>query len=151
VNTVLNLQVISCAMLTGLIWVVQVVHYRAFRYVSEDKFQSFHRFHTKNMTYVVLPLMLIELSTGTALVVLMPDSSFHWLNLIGLLLIWVSTFFISVPLHNLLATERNLRVIERLILTNWVRTVLWSVRLGLLFYTILPEDRIVRMTGDSLK
>jgi hypothetical protein len=45
----------------------------------------------------------------------------------------MSTFLVSVPLHNLLQKERNSKIIERLILTNWPRTILWTLRLGLLF------------------
>jgi hypothetical protein len=138
----LFLEVISCAFMTGVIWTIQIIHYPSFIFVSENQFQKFHRFHTKNITFVVLPIMLLELSMGVALTILLPDSFLHWLNLLVLLLIWISTFFISVPLHNQLSQEHNIKVIEQLVLTNWVRTFLWSARLSLLFYIMLKTFEV---------
>jgi uncharacterized membrane protein YfcA len=132
-KTLLLLQIICCAVMTGLIWTVQVLHYPTFKYISEIQFQKFHRFHTKNMTIIVLPVMVLEFFTSSMLVYLLPDSHLLWINFFGLLLIWMSTFLVSVPLHNLLQKERNSKIIERLILTNWPRTILWTLRLGLLF------------------
>ena len=135
----LTLQLISCAFLSGLIWTVQVLQYPTFKFVSETQFQRFHGFHTKRITFVVLPMMVLELVTGAALVLNAADSIMLWLNLFGIVLIWLCTFFISVPLHNLLAQEGNTKTIERLISTNWVRTILWSVRLCLLLYVFLEN------------
>lgn len=135
----LTLQLISCAFLTGLIWTIQVLQYPTFRYVCEHQFQMFHGFHTHNITFVVLPMMILELVTGAALVLLAPESVMLWINLSGVVLIWLSTFFVSVPLHQLLSKEGNRRTIERLISTNWFRTVLWSVRLCLLFYMFIEK------------
>jgi hypothetical protein len=124
-------------MMTGLIWTIQILHYPTFKYISESQFQDFHNFHTKNITFIVLPVMAFELFTGIALAVLFPDSHLLWINLFCLLLIWIGTFFVSVPVHGLLAKGWNARAIERLILTNWVRTSLWSFRLFVLFYLFL--------------
>ena len=49
--------------------------------------------------------------------------------LILVLIIWISTFFIQVPYHNSISKEFNEKLISRLILSNWIRTSLWLVKL----------------------
>lgn len=133
------LQIVSCAFMSGLIWVIQVLHYPAFSYLREDQFLEFHSLHTKKITFIVLPVMLIELVSAVFLFLKNFSSFFIAMNLFFLLLIWLSTFFVSVPLHNALTKSMNLKVIERLILTNWIRTFLWTIRLGILVYLSLTS------------
>ncbi|OZC02533.1 hypothetical protein BSZ36_05815, partial [Rubricoccus marinus] len=52
--------------------------------------------------------------------------------LIGL--IWASTAFIQVPLHNALGGAFDAEAHSRLVGTNWIRTVLWSLRAGLVLW-----------------
>ncbi|NIR37604.1 MAG: hypothetical protein GWN07_37935, partial [Actinobacteria bacterium] len=47
-----------------------------------------------------------------------------------------STVLVQVPLHRRLAEGHDRRTAERLIATNWVRTVAWSLR-GLLLAWVL--------------
>ena len=49
-------------------------------------------------------------------------------NLILVLLIWLSTFLIQVPLHNALSKEKNKEKLSKLIFSNWIRTILWTAR-----------------------
>jgi len=49
-----------------------------------------------------------------------------------LVLIWISTFLIQVPLHHLLEQRADVKSMELLASSNWIRTILWSIRLGLL-------------------
>jgi hypothetical protein len=49
-----------------------------------------------------------------------------------LILIWISTFLIQVPLHGILEKRADQRAVSLLALTNWIQTILWSLRLGLL-------------------
>jgi len=111
-----------------LIWVVQLVHYPSFRYIDKDKFTAFHQHHTKRISIIVLPLMLLELGLAGVLSI---TSNFHWHYLVPLilvLLIWASTFLLQVPDHNELATGHNREVSDRLVRTNWMRTILWSCK-----------------------
>lgn len=111
-----------------LIWVVQLVHYPSFQFIDKEQFADFHIHHTRSISFIVLPLMLLELGIAAVLVL---QHGFHWTYLIPLimvLLIWASTFLIQVPDHNRLATGKDLQVVNRLVLTNWIRTVLWTVK-----------------------
>lgn len=134
--TILVLQVVCCAFMTGLIWLVQLVHYPAFAYVIDDLFSEFHKMHSKKISIIVMPVMLLELITAIALVYLYPQSSLILTNTIILIFIWLSTFALSVPVHNILSKDKNTNAIHRLIQTNWSRTALWTVRLFILIYFI---------------
>jgi hypothetical protein len=120
--------------MVGLIWTIQRLHYPAFGYVSDDRFIKFHEYHSKNITFIVLPVMLLELATAILIEITATQSSIPLMNLILLILIWLCTFFVSVPIHNSLVRGKNPLFVERLILTNWLRTILWSLRLILLGY-----------------
>lgn len=130
-NLLIVIQTLSCAFLTGLIWTIQILHYPAFSYIDGGKFKQFHGFHSRNITFIVLPVMAIELLTAGYLAYGL-GTTWTWVNLGGVLLLWISTFVVSVPLHNSLAAASDPKIIQRLVITNWIRTVLWSSRLILL-------------------
>lgn len=111
-----------------LIWVVQLVHYPSFQYIDKEQFTAFHQHHTKSISIIVLPLMVLELGLAGVLSI---TSNFHWHYLVPLILvflIWVSTFLFQVPDHNKLATGKNRETVDRLVRTNWMRTILWSFK-----------------------
>jgi hypothetical protein len=117
--------------MTGLIWLVQLVHYPLFRYADIQRFAKMHEFHSRQITWIVFPVMTIELISGLALA-FTRGSSVLWVNFSGIILIWACTGLLSVPIHNRLATEQSPELIERLIFTNWPRTGLWTARALLL-------------------
>ena len=133
-----TLQLFSSYFLTGLIWTVQMVHYPTFRFVKENNFTSFTQFHSVQITKVVLPLMVIELVTAFLLILAKGLDQigffFFVINFCLVVGVWVSTFFLSVPCHNTLMKTRDEKSIERLISTNWVRTILWTLKSFMLLY-----------------
>lgn len=129
----LLLQIFCCFFLTGLIWVIQLLHYPSFHYV-DTAFADFHQFHSTRISLIVIPLMILELGSGIFLAIHNPQK--YGLNLLGIGLIWLSTFLLSVPLHNQLALVRDSAVISQLVLTNWPRTLLWSLRSGFWIYEL---------------
>ncbi|MEL6143333.1 MAG: hypothetical protein AAFU67_17150 [Bacteroidota bacterium] len=131
----LNLAV-TCA-LFGLIWTIQLVHYPSFRYVTD--FSTFHPHHTASITLVVGPLMLAEIALA-AIAVVQSSFNWQWLVLLGIVLvIWGLTFFWAVPLHEKLAVERTEKDIEALIMANWPRTILWTIKtIWLLLICVSP-------------
>lgn len=132
------LHAICCAFMTGVLWVIQLVHYPAFAAIDKNNFHRFHWQHTQRITWVVGPVMLIELLTGISLF-LLNQSPLWSLNLILLLMTWGLTFFLSVPLHNKLMQHQDSGVIHRLVQTNWPRTVLWTARLTLVISDIVSR------------
>lgn len=116
--------------MTGIIWIVQLVHYPTFLKVSQDKFVDFINFHSAKITIIVFPLMSLELILSGYFSYTL-QTSFWYSQLVITLLLWFSTMFISVPIHNKL-TEFNEITILKLISTNWIRTILWSIKAFLL-------------------
>ena len=117
--------------MVAVIWEVQLSRYPAFADVSPSAFGAFHERHVNSISWVVVPLMLAEL-VSAGWIALHPDSSVHpwlaWLGVALVVLVWSSTFFVQVPLHNKLASGFDADTVERLVSTNWVRTVGWSLR-----------------------
>lgn len=128
---VLILHSFLCVYMTGMIWVIQLNHYPAFKYIENSNFCQFQNRLTAIMGGLAGPTMILELVTALALVVWPPgiqSSLVFRLNLAGVFAIWAMTFLVSVPIHNHLLREKNLASIERLVRTNWLRTCLWSLR-----------------------
>ncbi len=121
----------------GLIWTIQLVHYPSFYFIDEDNFNDFHAFHNRRISVIVIPVMITELVTSG---LLWWNEGYLSLNGIGFYLvctIWLATAFLSVPNHAKLAKGKNDSIIERLVNTNWVRTVLWTVKVLLSVYIII--------------
>ena len=82
--------------------------------------------------------MIFELGTSGLLVLSRPAEFALGAAILALLLnvaIWAATFFISVPLHNQLdAHGFDAQVIGQLVATNWLRTLAWTARLGILTF-----------------
>jgi len=114
--------------LFGLIWVIQLVHYPTFPYIAEKDFLAFHQHHTTSITIIVMPLMLAELALSGYLAMHQKWELPFLIPFILVLLIWASTFFIQIPLHNQLGSGKDLNAIQKLVNSNWIRTVLWTAK-----------------------
>jgi hypothetical protein len=97
----LNFALAAC--LTGLIWMVQVVHYPSFGRVTKQAWVAFHAAHTRRMGYVVMAPMVLEMGLAVWLAwagrAVLPGGA-GWWSLVLLVLVWAATFFIAVPFHN---------------------------------------------------
>jgi len=80
-----------------------------------------------------MPVMLAELITAIWLV--FAESEFTGEFIAGavlLALIWISTALIQVPSHSRLSDGYSRTEVERLVTYNWIRTILWTMRLAVL-------------------
>jgi quinol-cytochrome oxidoreductase complex cytochrome b subunit len=134
-------QTIVTTMMTGVIWVVQIVLYPLFKPYADrgevEELEKLHQYYTPKITFVVLPLMFIEL--GLALWSLALERSLIQVVLLALVLgAWAVTFFISVPCHNIVTNSgealKKQQAVTRLIHTNWLRTCFWSARACVLWF-----------------
>ncbi|MGB7344315.1 MAG: hypothetical protein WBD20_08885 [Pirellulaceae bacterium] len=120
--------------LVGLIWMVQIVHYNLFDRVGAKGFASYETDHSRLITPIVGPPMLLEIVTAGLLITMSPAGFPRWAAILGfamVVLIWLSTAFIQVPCHSQLSSGFDVDVYRRLVKSNWIRTVLWTAR-GLL-------------------
>ncbi len=115
----------------GLIWFVQIVHYPLFAKIKADNFVDYEQQHTHKTSFITAPPMLVELATAILLLYLNFGDLLHWINTIGVIGLWVSTFFIQVPLHQQLSQNHDTNTIQKLVRSNWIRTIIWTLR-GLL-------------------
>jgi hypothetical protein len=125
------IQIFSCFSLFGLIWTIQLVHYPSFLKIDKLEFKDFSNLHSKKISLIVVPIMLLELVSGSMLLILFP-SIVTGSNFLGIIIIWTSTLFLSMPLHRKLASGKDEALIEKLIKTNWPRTIIWTLRSFLL-------------------
>jgi hypothetical protein len=132
------LHLITASAMLGLIWMVQVVHYPLFERVSREHYVAYHQDHLRKITYIVLPLMGCELASAVAFCVgAHPLMLGHpaWLGSLALLaVVWTSTAVIQIPLHNRLASGFDSLTHHKLVVSNWIRTVAWTLRTVLVGY-----------------
>lgn len=128
---VLTAHLAATAAMTGLIWFVQVVHYPLFAAVGAGGFAAYERAHQQRTSLVVGPLMGLEGATAVWLVFQPPTGLGSALPLIALGTlggVHASTVLLQVPAHARLSSGADPGVILRLVRTNWIRTVGWTVR-----------------------
>lgn len=108
-----------------LIWLVQLIIYPSFRYTEEKNFVAWHARYAGLIGGIVSPLMLIQV--GIEVVQSVTQDS-RWIRIALIAMIWLSTFALSVPCHRTLHNMgKNPAIIHRLVMTNWPRTLLWSL------------------------
>lgn len=130
-------QLATTLALTGVIWLVQIVHYPLFQFVGDARYREFHEAHMNWITYIVAPLMIAEAVTAGAIIFYPPPNSdirLLWLGLILVVVVWASTFFLQVPLHEKLATGFDVDTHRALVSTNWFRTLAWTARAALVLW-----------------
>lgn len=119
-------------------WIVQIVHYPRFRRVGISQIPGYGQVHNALMTLLVAPLMVLELATACALLLLRPDEIPWWMPVAGLVLValaWITTWLIQAPRRSDVWPWRDGDAYRSLVSTNWVRTALWSAR-GVLVVTM---------------
>ncbi|HST60718.1 MAG TPA: hypothetical protein VLK84_18605 [Longimicrobium sp.] len=135
------LHLASTGVMIGIIWFVQVVHYPLMALAGREQYPAYQAAHSRRTTVVVMPPMLLELATGVWLA-LRPSPIFPasaaWAGLALLALVWASTFFLQVPQHRRLEAGFDAAAHRRLVQSNWIRTVGWTLR-GILLLANLPR------------
>ena len=135
VSALLNAQFLAAIVMTGIIWLVQIVHYPLLATIGPGEFCDYTRRHQVLITWIVGPPMLVEVAAAGALLILAPLlllSPLYTSALVMLFVIWISTAVLQVPLHGKLCQARDEHSIRRLVLTNWIRTIAWTARAVLL-------------------
>lgn len=135
---------ISWAM-CAIIWVIQLVHYPTFNYIDKKQFKAFHQHHSNSIGIIVAPLMLLELALSAWFFWQDRHNMLLVLILLCVVALWCCTFFVQVPLHQQLGKRRTQKAIKELIYSNWIRTVLWTVKAVLVTYWMSVKDVLTQM------
>jgi hypothetical protein len=95
--------------------------------VETSQFNHWHHRYTSIIAAFVVPLMCGQAGVIAYQVITRGQLS----DIISAALVvgcWTSTFTLSAPYHKSLQKNgKQLDVIEKLIRTNWIRTILWSL------------------------
>jgi hypothetical protein len=136
---ILPAHILTTLMMTGIIWCVQLIQYPLFTAIPQSGWVEYERRYTARAGALFAPLMLVELTTGLA-IVLAPhrtatadlDRGLFLLQMGLLGAIWLSTFALQVPAHRRLSRGWHVATWRFLVRSNWIRTLLWSARVPLL-------------------
>ena len=134
---ILLAHITATLLMVGMIWFVQIVHYPLFSRVGSEGFSVYFEVHSRLTTYVVGPPMLVEAATALLLVFRRPEDIPLTAAIIGfglVAIIWLSTALLQVPRHTALGSGFDHAAWNALVLSNWVRTVAWSARGGLVLW-----------------
>lgn len=124
------IQLVVTWVVVGIMWFLQVVHYPLYRNIKEG-FVEYERAHIRRAALLIGPIMLIEVITAILLIGVSTEGTLTKLagaNLILLILIWLSTFLFQLNQHQKLSVRFSLKIVQRLIRCNWIRTLLWTLK-----------------------
>jgi hypothetical protein len=134
---VVHLGVTLC--MTGMVWFVQWVHYPLFIYVGREQYPTYERKQLRALASSGVFWHTVELVTGVLMLRWRPPQLSFVLvvvNLALLVLAFLSTAFLQIPMHMILKRSYTKSVHYSLVNSNWVRTVLWTVRAVLLLHVV---------------
>lgn len=115
--------------LTGVIWMVQVVHYPLFPLVGASAFAGYEAAHSTRIGLLLALPWALQGATGLALLAFRPGTVPLWLVLADLAFAAVTvavTVGVSVPQHELLGAGFDSAAHRTLLTTNWLRTISWT-------------------------
>ena len=111
-----------------LIWMVQIIIYPGFIRIPSNEFVSYHRWYAIRIACIVVPLMICEAIITISWIILDDDAVFPLISIFLIIIIWLSTFVLQVPIHKQLQVGKDDACIKRLVTTNWIRTLSWSLK-----------------------
>ena len=125
-DLLLQAHLIATAATAGMVWVVQLVVYPAFRTVGPTAaWSAYHRRHTSAMAAVIsVPWAVQGLAVG--LLLLRRTGPLVLLTAALAAVTVLVTVVVSVPLHTRLVVAYDDALARRLIRTNWWRTAAWT-------------------------
>ena len=134
-----TIRIIVDSLLFMLILLVQLIIYPVFHNISSDIFSEWHYSYMQKISLIVGPLMLLQpIIIITQCIT--KNSMLCYLSVLAILTVWLVTFFYSVPCHNLLQQNGYDKIIvDKLIITNWLRTIPWGICLILGYFIHLKN------------
>ena len=110
-----------------LIWIVQLVIYPGLCYYKNEDLGKWHKIYTQRIGVIVGPLMIAQLVVAI-LQLLKIQNLYTWGSITIVLITWILTFLIFVPLHNSIKPDKSCEEITTsLVKKNWWRTTLWTI------------------------
>jgi hypothetical protein len=130
VSLVVVVHAASTLFLAGVIWTIQVVHYPLFARVGPEGFDAAMTDHGRRITTVVMGPWALQGATTAWLLAQPPagvPGALLWSAAVLAAVPVAVTIAVSVPAHEELGEGFDPAVHSRLLATNWLRTVAWTV------------------------
>ncbi len=113
--------------LVVLIWMIQRIVYPSFLHYSAENLVIWHKEYTSRFSVIVIPLMFGQLGISIYQAILLTNL-YTVVNLVIVILLWVSTFLQFVPIHSGISKGLiSKKKLNSLVSKNWLRTFLWSL------------------------
>ena len=122
----------------GVILITQLITYPSFLSIDKHKFVDFHNNYVRGISLVAVPAMTFELLTLLYMNLYINNLLFIK-SLLVLIVIWLVTFIIIVPIDNHLSKKFEIEKTISLIRYNWIRTVLWTSKIFIILYIFYEE------------
>jgi hypothetical protein len=107
-----------------LIWLVQLIIYPTFHSIAQQCFSTWHRAYVLRISMLAAPLILGQATVEAAQVMAGATAPLRIALLAGA---WATTGLFSIPCHAaLIRLGQDHPTIDRLITTNWFRTLCWT-------------------------
>ena len=137
-QSMLAMHLALASIMVGVIWVIQLVHYPSFRFTDREKYVSFQIFHMRKISFIVMPVMVLELLSGLLLVLYHSNhESLLRISFILLLIIWLVTALFFAQIHQKLSKGYDETLVRKLVSFNWIRTLLWTIRTIIITYCLI--------------
>lgn len=136
---ILLLQVLTTWVLLGILWFIQLVHYPLFRRIKEN-FVQYERDHLRRTASLLVPIAVVDIALNVMLVISLEKGSCIFLISFALamnIITWLSVFFFQVAEHHSLSDHFSKKIVHKLVKTNWVSTIAWTVKAALIFALIV--------------
>lgn len=124
-STLFTRESIDLSMLVFL-WLVQIIIYPSFNKISKESILNWHKSYQSKVCVIMGPIMLLQIY-GITFDFLNTNCPMSLIRFLLLIISWLLTVIISVPLHRKI--ERNYDLensINKLIKTNLPRTFTWT-------------------------
>tara|TARA_B110000444_G_C18678653_1_gene518681 strand:- start:232 stop:621 length:390 start_codon:yes stop_codon:yes gene_type:complete len=121
--------------MVGVIWLIQLIHYPSFEYISTKRYFEFQKLHMNRVSIIVMPVMLLESISGAyILFYIFPNDKIYAFSIVLLVIIWIITGLYFSKVHSKLLHDNSLVIKKKLVQKNWSRTIIWTIRLVLIFW-----------------
>jgi hypothetical protein len=144
-----NLPLLLCLFSTlynvGVIWVLQLNHYPLYAKVGQGEFQDYMTAHNQRILLPIVLPSIIAFASSLLLLWRRPLGTPSWSVLAVIffnVVILLSTVLVQGKAHSALARNGySESLIQRIIATNWIRTVAWTINgLLLIWMTAMAID-----------
>jgi len=122
---------ISTLLIAGILWFVQLVHYPLFNEIPAKNMVNYGYYHMQKISGIINLLFIVDFITIVFLLLLVNSDLSATLMVINISIFLFIVFLTRItflPIHQQLSKNPNSTLIAKLINLNWIRTLVWSLK-----------------------